>query len=151
INAHEIDVVLNETFGFNSLNFDVNNPINQKVNFNTFTTNLNTRYGYVFPINPQEGFYIKPYGGINLFYQYNGTQTGKGALELPGNSRHAIGMTISAFAELRKYTDEKKYFYFTSGLEQDLFNISTDSQIYIANNINHIINYKIGNQVRTYL
>ncbi|MCE3038347.1 autotransporter outer membrane beta-barrel domain-containing protein [Helicobacter anatolicus] len=151
INSHEIDVVLNETLGFNSLNFDINNPINQKVNFNTFTTNINTRYGYVFPINPQEGFYIKPYGGINLFYQYNGTQTGKGALELHGNSRHAVGMTISAFAELRKYTDEKKYFYFTSGLEQDLFNISTDSQIYIAHNINHALNYKIGNQVRTYL
>ncbi|CBG39686.1 hypothetical protein [Helicobacter mustelae] len=151
INSHEVDVVLSETFAYSVQQFRPINPIHQKVHFGTFTTNLIARYGYVFPIDSEKGFYIKPYGAVDLYYQYNTQQKGRGPIPILGGSRNSGGMAISVFAEIRKYADEKKYFYFTPGITQYVFNLSTRAPVYLGSSPAFPIFYKLGNQIRTYL
>ena len=151
IDVHEIDVVLSETFGFDNLAIKGDNLINQNLNFSNFTTNFTARYGYVFAINPESGFYVKPLVGINYIYQYNTTANGSGEAKIIREGQHANLMTLSAFAELRKYTDEKRYFYFMPGIEQDVFVYNSNGEIYFASSANNTIRYSVDNQYRTYL
>lgn len=150
VDAHEIDVILSETLGFNSL--DLNNSItSQNLKFNNFTTNLTARYGYVIPLNVNNGLYIKPLAGLNYMYQYNTQVNGSTDARINANAKHSNIMTLSAFAEIRKYVDDKKYLYIMPGLEQDLFAVSSDSQVYFASSANNMVTYKVDNVVRTYL
>ena len=150
VDAHEADVVVSETMGFNKIDIK-NEVIPQIANSMNFTTNITARYGYVFPINVDSGLYVKPLAGINYVFQYSGHVVGSGETAIDSNSKMSHMMTLSALAEVRKYFDDKKYFYITSGLEQDLFAIAPSSRIYFANSANNTITYQIDNMVRTYL
>ena len=150
VDAHEADVVVSETMGFNKIDIK-NEVIPQIANSMNFTTNITARYGYVFPINVDSGLYVKPLAGLNYVFQYSGHVVGSGETAIDSNSKMSHMMTLSALAEVRKYFDDKKYFYITSGLEQDLFAIAPSSRIYFANSANNTITYKIDNMVRTYL
>ena len=150
VDAHEADVVVSETMGFNSVDIK-SEPIAQNANSINFTTNITARYGYVFPIDVSNGLYVKPIAGLNYIFQFNGRMHGSGETPIESNSKISQMMTISALAEVRKYFDDKKYFYITSGLEQDLFAFAPSSRIYFANSANNTITYKLDNMVRTYL
>ncbi|RDU74652.1 hypothetical protein CQA57_00960 [Helicobacter anseris] len=150
VDAHEIDVILSETLGFNSLDLK-NSLTSQNLKFDNFTTNLTARYGYVIPLNVDKGLYIKPLVGLNYMYQYNTQVNGSTDVRINANAKHSNAMTLSAFAEVRKYVDDKKYLYIMPGIEQDVFAISGDSQVYFANSANNILTYKVDNVVRTYL
>lgn len=150
VDAHEIDVILSETLGFNSLDLK-NSLTSQNLKFDNFTTNLTARYGYVIPLNVDKGLYIKPLAGLNYMYQYNTQVNGSTDVRINANAKHSNTMTLSAFAEVRKYVDDKKYLYIMPGLEQDLFATSGDSQVYFANSANNILTYKVDNVVRTYV
>ena len=150
VDAHEADVVVSETMGFNKIDIK-NEVIPQIANSMNFTTNITARYGYVFPINVDSGLYVKPLAGLNYVFQYSGHVVGSGETAIDSNSKMSHMMTLSALAEVRKYFDDKKYFYITSGLEQDLFAIAPSSRIYFANSANNTITYQIDNMVRTYL
>lgn len=150
VDAHEIDVILSETLGFNSLDLK-NSLTSQNLKFDNFTTNLTARYGYVIPLNVDKGLYIKPLAGLNYMYQYNTQVNGSTDVRINANAKHSNTMTLSVFAEVRKYVDDKKYLYIMPGLEQDLFATSGDSQVYFANSANNILTYKVDNVVRTYL
>lgn len=150
VDAHEIDVILSETLGFNSLDLK-NSLTSQNLKFDNFTTNLTARYGYVIPLNVDKGLYIKPLAGLNYMYQYNTQVNGSTDVRINANAKHSNIMTLSAFAEVRKYVDDKKYLYIMPGLEQDLFATSGDSQVYFANSANRILTYKVDNVVRTYV
>ena len=149
--AHEVDVVLSETFGFNGLHIKGNNLINQKVDFNNFTTNVAARYGYILPINPVEGFYIKPLVDLNMLYQYNTQANGSGETAIIKEGQHATQLNLGAFVEFRKYTDEKKFFYVMPGIQQDIFVYNSSGQIYFAQSALNKITYNVDNNYRTYL
>ena len=149
--AHEVDVVLSETFGFNGLHIRGNNLINQKVDFNNFTTNVAARYGYILPINPVEGFYIKPLVDLNMLYQYNTQANGSGETAIIKEGQHATQLNLGAFVEFRKYTDEKKFFYVMPGIQQDIFVYNSNGQIYFAQSALNKITYNVDNNYRTYL
>lgn len=149
--AHEVDVVLSETFGFNGLHIKGNNLINQKVDFNNFTTNVAARYGYILPINPVEGFYIKPLVDLNMLYQYNTQANGSGETAIIKEGQHATQLNLGAFVEFRKYTDEKKFFYVMPGIQQDIFVYNSNGQIYFAQSALNKITYNVDNNYRTYL
>ncbi len=149
--AHEVDVVLSETFGFNGLHIRGDNLINQKVDFNNFTTNVTARYGYILPINPTSGFYIKPLVDLNMLYQYNTQANGSGQSAIIKESQHATQLNLGAFVEFRKYTDEKKFFYVMPGIQQDIFVYNSNGQIYFAQSALNKITYNVDNNYRTYL
>lgn len=149
--AHEVDVVLSETFGFNGLHIRGDNLINQKVDFNNFTTNVTARYGYILPINPVEGFYIKPLVDLNMLYQYNTQANGSGETAIIKEGQHATQLNLGAFVEFRKYTDEKKFFYVMPGIQQDIFVYNSNGQIYFAQSARNKITYNVDNNYRTYL
>lgn len=149
--AHEVDVVLSETFGFNGLHIKGDNLINQKVDFNNLTTNITARYGYILPINPVEGFYIKPLVDLNMLYQYNTQANGSGETAIIKEGQHATMLNLGAFVEFRKYTDEKKFFYVMPGIQQDIFVYNSSGQIYFAQSTLNKITYNVDNNYRTYL
>lgn len=149
--AHEVDVVLSETFGFNGLHIRGDNLINQKVDFNNFTTNVAASYGYILPINPVEGFYIKPLVDLNMLYQYNTQANGSGETAIIKEGQHATQLNLGAFVEFRKYTDEKKFFYVMPGIQQDIFVYNSNGQIYFAQSARNKITYNVDNNYRTYL
>ena len=150
IDAHEIDVVVSETMGLNKIGIK-NDVIPQTANSINFTTNIAARYGYVFPIYEANSLYVKPIVGLNYVFQYSGHVKGSGETAIDSNSKMSNMMTLSALAEVRQYFDDRKYFYVTAGIEQDLFALAPSSALYFVSSASNTITYKIDNMVRTYL
>ncbi len=144
IDNHEADWILSEAVGFNSIMPNGGGFVDGR--FNNFTTNFTARYGYIIPINPYKGFYVKPLVDVNYLYQYNTKGT---SLQLSG-SQHSHLVMLGAFLELRKYTGDKKYLYFMPGIQQDVFIYNSNDQIYFASSLANAIAYKMDNQYRTY-
>ena len=108
---------------------------------------LSANAGKIF--NPLEGFYIKPFAGVNYYYGYTPDYTETGVLAKHVQSMSSNSVSLEAGTEFRKYVNENSYLFITPKIEQYVINNGDD---YIAKFIGSTSNFSIegSNKKKTY-
>ncbi|ANV97569.1 hypothetical protein BBW65_01535 [Helicobacter enhydrae] len=138
---NEIDLTLSQNIGLahstnklDTIYYQINNILNQDLSYNFYSTDLSALYGYSFKVGNEESpYYLKPLGGINFSFLYNGEAQGNGVEKLGMQSMSNYRLDIVLGMEMRKYLNEHTYFYLLPFLEKSLFNDGSDANIGFAN------------------
>ena len=93
-------------------------------------------------LNPSEGFYLKPFVGLNYYYGYTPSYTEKGILAKQVRSISSNSLSLDVGAEFRNYINENSYLFITPKIEQYLTNNGDD---YIANFVGATSTFSIEN------
>lgn len=126
----EITGSISETWGYNKTYINATNPvlsiINQKYDYNTWTTNIGANYGYDFFFK-HKSVILKPQIGLN--YYYIGLSALKGAMDNPSYNQFKASadpanksvLTLNLALESRHYFRKNSYYFVIVGIGRDLF------------------------------
>lgn len=147
---HEFDFTMSETIGWNqefiSSQEIITRQLNQRYSYNSYITNLNFNYGYLFYLQ-EKSLVIKPLVGLSYFYIANSSIHGQTdqsyyqdlLAQVKSDNKHILKASIGL--ETRKYVNENSYWYVLFATSQDLLVYSDGGDIvrFVGNNI---LNYQ---------
>ncbi|MGL2795148.1 vacuolating cytotoxin domain-containing protein [Helicobacter pylori] len=129
LKRNEFTLSANETYGGNATSINSSNSLlsvlNQRYNYNTWTTSVNGNYGYDFMFK-QKSVVLKPQVGLN--YHFIGLSGMKGKMQNPAyqqfvmhsNPSNESVLTLNMGLESRKYFGKNSYYFVTARLGRDL-------------------------------
>ncbi|MFP6301856.1 vacuolating cytotoxin domain-containing protein [Helicobacter pylori] len=129
LKRNEFTLSANETYGGNANNINSSNPLlsvlNQRYNYNTWTTSVNGNYGYDFMFK-QKSVVLKPQVGLS--YHFIGLSEMKGKMNdaaykqflMHSNPSNESVLTLNMGLESRKYFGQNSYYFVTARLGRDL-------------------------------
>ncbi len=129
LKRNEFTLSANETYGGNASNINSSNSLlsvlNQRYNYNTWTTSVNGNYGYDFMFK-QKSVVLKPQVGLS--YHFIGLSGMKGKMNDPAykqflmhsNPSNESVLTLNMGLESRKYFGKNSYYFVTARLGRDL-------------------------------
>ncbi len=129
LKRNEFTLSANETYGGNATSINSSNPLlsvlNQRYNYNTWTTSVNGNYGYDFMFK-QKSVVLKPQVGLS--YYFIGLSGMKGKMNdaaykqflMHSNPSNESVLTLNMGLESRKYFGQNSYYFVTARLGRDL-------------------------------
>ncbi|MGL2751307.1 vacuolating cytotoxin domain-containing protein [Helicobacter pylori] len=129
LKRNEFTLSANETYGGNATSINSSNPLlsvlNQRYNYNTWTTSVNGNYGYDFMFK-QKSVVLKPQVGLS--YHFIGLSGMKGKMNdaaykqflMHSNPSNESVLTLNMGLESRKYFGKNSYYFVTARLGRDL-------------------------------
>ncbi|PUB95505.1 immunomodulatory autotransporter protein ImaA [Helicobacter pylori] len=129
LKRNEFTLSANETYGGNANNINSSNSLlsvlNQRYNYNTWTTSVNGNYGYDFMFK-QKSVVLKPQVGLS--YHFIGLSAMKGKMNdaaykqflMHSNPSNESVLTLNMGLESRKYFGQNSYYFVTARLGRDL-------------------------------
>ncbi len=129
LKRNEFTLSANETYGGNASHINSSNSLlsvlNQRYNYNTWTTSVNGNYGYDFMFK-QKSVVLKPQVGLS--YHFIGLSGMKGKMQNPAyqqfvmhsNPSNESVLTLNMGLESRKYFGQNSYYFVTARLGRDL-------------------------------
>ncbi|EJB51953.1 vacuolating cytotoxin domain-containing protein [Helicobacter pylori] len=129
LKRNEFTLSANETYGGNASHINSSNSLlsvlNQRYNYNTWTTSVNGNYGYDFMFK-QKSVVLKPQVGLS--YHFIGLSGMKGKMQNPAyqqfvmhsNPSNELVLTLNMGLESRKYFGKNSYYFVTARLGRDL-------------------------------
>ncbi|GAA8590059.1 immunomodulatory autotransporter protein ImaA [Helicobacter pylori] len=129
LKRNEFTLSANETYGGNASRINSSNSLlsvlNQRYNYNTWTTSVNGNYGYDFMFK-QKSVVLKPQVGLS--YHFIGLSGMKGKMQNPAyqqfvmhsNPSNESVLTLNMGLESRKYFGKNSYYFVTARLGRDL-------------------------------
>ncbi|OOP91101.1 toxin [Helicobacter pylori] len=129
LKRNEFTLSANETYGGNATSINSSNPLlsvlNQRYNYNTWTTSVNGNYGYDFMFK-QKSVVLKPQVGVS--YHFIGLSGMKGKMNdaaykqflMHSNPSNESVLTLNMGLESRKYFGQNSYYFVTARLGRDL-------------------------------
>ncbi|GAA6870644.1 immunomodulatory autotransporter protein ImaA [Helicobacter pylori] len=129
LKRNEFTLSANETYEGNASNINSSNSLlsvlNQRYNYNTWTTSVNGNYGYDFMFK-QKSVVLKPQVGLS--YHFIGLSTMKGKMNdaaykqflMHSNPSNESVLTLNMGLESRKYFGKNSYYFVTARLGRDL-------------------------------
>ncbi|WP_187908586.1 vacuolating cytotoxin domain-containing protein [Helicobacter pylori] len=129
LKRNEFTLSANETYGGNASNINSSNSLlsvlNQRYNYNTWTTSVNGNYGYDF-IFKHKSVVLKPQVGLS--YYFMGLSGMKGKMNdvaykqflMHSNPSNESVLTLNMGLEGRKYFGKNSYYFVTARLGRDL-------------------------------
>ncbi len=129
LKRNEFTLSTNETYGGHATNINSSNPLlsvlNQRYNYNTWTTSVNGNYGYDFMFK-QKSVVLKPQVGLS--YYFIGLSGMKGKMNdaaykqflMHSNPSNESVLTLNMGLESRKYFGQNSYYFVTARLGRDL-------------------------------
>lgn len=129
LKRNEFTLSANETYGGNASNINSSNSLlsvlNQRYNYNTWTTSVNGNYGYDFMFK-HKSVVLKPQVGLS--YHFIGLSGMKGKMQNPAyqqfvmhsNPSNESVLTLNMGLESRKYFGQNSYYFVTARLGRDL-------------------------------
>ncbi|MGL2510777.1 vacuolating cytotoxin domain-containing protein [Helicobacter pylori] len=129
LKRNEFTLSANETYGGNATSINSSNSLlsvlNQRYNYNTWTTSVNGNYGYDFMFK-QKSVVLKPQVGLS--YHFIGLSGMKGKIQNPAyqqfvmhsNPSNESVLTLNMGLESRKYFGKNSYYFVTARLGRDL-------------------------------
>ncbi|MGN8425105.1 vacuolating cytotoxin domain-containing protein [Helicobacter pylori] len=128
LKRNEFTLSANETYGGNASHINSSNSLlsvlNQRYNYNTWTTSVNGNYGYDFMFK-QKSVVLKPQVGLS--YHFIGLSGMKGKMQNPAyqqfvmhsNPSNESVLTLNMGLESRKYFGKNSYYFVTARLGRD--------------------------------
>ncbi len=135
LKRNEFTLSANETYGGNATSINSSNPLlsvlNQRYNYNTWTTSVNGNYGYDFMFK-QKSVVLKPQVGLS--YHFIGLSGMKSKMNdavykqfvMHSNPSNESVLTLNMGLESRKYFGKNSYYFVTARLGRDLLIKSRD-------------------------
>ncbi len=128
LKRNEFTLSANETYGGNATSINSSNPLlsvlNQRYNYNTWTTSVNGNYGYDFMFK-QKSVVLKPQVGLSYhFIGLSGMKGNDAAYKqflMHSNPSNESVLTLNMGLESRKYFGQNSYYFVTARLGRDLF------------------------------
>ncbi|GAA8751482.1 immunomodulatory autotransporter protein ImaA [Helicobacter pylori] len=129
LKRNEFTLSANETYGGNASSINSSNSLlsvlNQRYNYNTWTTSVNGNYGYDFMFK-QKSMVLKPQVGLS--YHFIGLSAMKGKMNgaaykqflMHSNPSNESVLTLNMGLESRKYFGKNSYYFVTARLGRDL-------------------------------
>ncbi len=129
LKRNEFTLSANEIYGGNASNINSSNSLlsvlNQRYNYNTWTTSVNGNYGYDFMFK-QKSVVLKPQVGLS--YYFIGLSGMKGKMNdaaykqflMHSNPSNESVLTLNMGLEGRKYFGKNSYYFVTARLGRDL-------------------------------
>ncbi len=127
LKRNEFTLSANETYGGNANSINSSNPLlsvlNQRYNYNTWTTSVNGNYGYDFMFK-HKSVVLKPQVGLS--YHFIGLSGMKGndatykQFLMHSNPSNESVLTLNMGLESRKYFGKNSYYFVTARLGRDL-------------------------------
>ncbi|UOR66061.1 vacuolating cytotoxin domain-containing protein [Helicobacter pylori] len=129
LKRNEFTLSANETYEGNASNINSSNSLlsvlNQRYNYNTWTTSVNGNYGYDFMFK-QKSVVLKPQVGLS--YHFIGLSRMKGKMNdaaykqflIHSNPSNESVLTLNMGLESRKYFGKNSYYFVTARLGRDL-------------------------------
>ncbi|GAA9933463.1 immunomodulatory autotransporter protein ImaA [Helicobacter pylori] len=129
LKRNEFTLSANEIYGGNASNINSSNSLlsvlNQRYNYNTWTTSVNGNYGYDFMFK-QKSVVLKPQVGLS--YHFIGLSGMKGKMNdaaykqflMHSNPSNESVLTLNMGLEGRKYFGKNSYYFVTARLGRDL-------------------------------
>ncbi|OPG64563.1 toxin [Helicobacter pylori] len=129
LKRNEFTLSANEIYGGNASHINSSNSLlsvlNQRYNYNTWTTSVNGNYGYDFMFK-QKSVVLKPQVGLS--YHFIGLSGMKGKMQNPAyqqfvmhsNPSNESVLTLNMGLESRKYFGKNSYYFVTARLGRDL-------------------------------
>ncbi len=129
LKRNEFTLSANETYGGNASNINSSNSLlsvlNQRYNYNTWTTSVNGNYGYDFMFK-HKSVVLKPQVGLS--YYFIGLSGMKGKINdatyerflMHSNPSNESVLTLNMGLEGRKYFGKNSYYFVTARLGRDL-------------------------------
>ncbi len=129
LKRNEFTLSANETYGGNASHINSSNSLlsvlNQRYNYNTWTTSVNGNYGYDFMFK-QKSVVLKPQVGLS--YYFIGLSGMKGKINdaaykqflMHSNPSNESVLTLNMGLESRKYFGQNSYYFVTARLGRDL-------------------------------
>ncbi len=129
LKRNEFTLSANETYGGNVTSINSSNSLlsvlNQRYNYNTWTTSVNGNYGYDFMFK-QKSVVLKPQVGLS--YYFIGLSGMKGKMNdaaykqflMHSNPSNESVLTLNMGLESRKYFGKNSYYFVTARLGRDL-------------------------------
>ncbi|MUU32937.1 vacuolating cytotoxin domain-containing protein [Helicobacter pylori] len=129
LKRNEFTLSANEIYGGNATSINSSNSLlsvlNQRYNYNTWTTSVNGNYGYDFMFK-QKSVVLKPQVGLS--YHFIGLSGMKGKMQNPAyqqfvmhsNLSNESVLTLNMGLESRKYFGKNSYYFVTARLGRDL-------------------------------
>ncbi len=129
LKRNEFTLSANEIYGGNASNINSSNPLlsvlNQRYNYNTWTTSVNGNYGYDFMFK-HKSVVLKPQVGLS--YHFIGISAMKGKMNdaaykqflMHSNPSNESVLTLNMGLESRKYFGKNSYYFVTARLGRDL-------------------------------
>ncbi|WP_121054052.1 immunomodulatory autotransporter protein ImaA [Helicobacter pylori] len=129
LKRNEFTLSANETYGGNATSINSSNSLlsvlNQRYNYNTWTTSVNGNYGYDFMFK-QKSVVLKPQVGVS--YHFIGLSGMKGKMNdaaykqflMHSNPSNESVLTLNMGLESRKYFGQNSYYFVTARLGRDL-------------------------------
>ncbi|WQX03262.1 vacuolating cytotoxin domain-containing protein [Helicobacter pylori] len=133
LKRNEFTLSANETYGGNATSINSSNPLlsvlNQRYNYNTWTTSVNGNYGYDFMFK-QKSVVLKPQVGLSYhFIGLSGMKGNDAAYKqflMHSNPSNESVLTLNMGLESRKYFGQNSYYFVTARLGRDLLIKSRD-------------------------
>ncbi|MGL2335174.1 vacuolating cytotoxin domain-containing protein [Helicobacter pylori] len=136
LKRNEFTLSANETYGGNATSINSSNPLlsvlNQRYNYNTWTTSVNGNYGYDFMFK-QKSVVLKPQVGLSYhFIGLSGMKGNDAAYKqflMHSNPSNESVLTLNMGLESRKYFGQNSYYFVTARLGRDLLIKSRDGNM----------------------
>ncbi|WP_033587586.1 immunomodulatory autotransporter protein ImaA [Helicobacter pylori] len=133
LKRNEFTLSANETYGGNATSINSSNSLlsvlNQRYNYNTWTTSVNGNYGYDFMFK-QKSVVLKPQVGLSYhFIGLSGMKGNDAAYKqflMHSNPSNESVLTLNMGLESRKYFGQNSYYFVTARLGRDLLIKSRD-------------------------
>ncbi|GAA9475775.1 immunomodulatory autotransporter protein ImaA [Helicobacter pylori] len=127
LKRNEFTLSANEIYGGNASNINSSNSLlsvlNQRYNYNTWTTSVNGNYGYDFMFK-QKSVVLKPQVGLSYYFiGLSGMKGNDAAYKyflMHSNPSNESVLTLNIGLESRKYFGKNSYYFVTARLGRDL-------------------------------
>ncbi len=127
LKRNEFTLSANETYGGNASNINSSNSLlsvlNQRYNYNTWTTSVNGNYGYDFMFK-HKSVVLKPQVGLSYYFiGLSGAKGNDAAYKqflMHSNPSNESVLTLNMGLEGRKYFGKNSYYFVTARLGRDL-------------------------------
>ncbi|AFI03463.1 vacuolating cytotoxin domain-containing protein [Helicobacter cetorum] len=126
----ELSFRINETYGGNHSKLSSNNPIlsalNQQYNYNSYTTQIASNYGYDF-LFKHRSIVVKPQLGLTYYYIGVGQLLGNKInplyeqFKIQANPANKQVLNLELALETRHYYGKHSYYFVIAGISRDLF------------------------------
>ncbi len=127
LKRNEFTLSANETYGGNATSINSSNSLlsvlNQRYNYNTWTTSVNGNYGYDFMFK-QKSVVLKPQVGLSYYFiglsGMKGNDAAYKQFLMHSNPSNESVLTLNMGLESRKYFGQNSYYFVTARLGRDL-------------------------------
>ncbi len=127
LKRNEFTLSANETYGGNASNINSSNSLlsvlNQRYNYNTWTTSVNGNYGYDFMFK-HKSVVLKPQVGLSYYFiglsGMKGNDAAYKQFLMHSNPSNESVLTLNMGLEGRKYFGKNSYYFVTARLGRDL-------------------------------